>query len=277
MGVYHLIDIVIKIDYQFDTYYANNLYRYASTEEPTHFIVTHLEIPKLTLPLKKKTLKKRFFEDDLYEYVLFVDDDEVSLNLIKRRKDFKEYHIYLNKDQQNLEGIEYTIHQMVFMEMALNRGFLPIHASAFTYKNKAILISAPSGTGKSTLSKRMQTLFDFPIINDDKPLLRLEQNTIYVYSSPFSGKEALNENIKLPLGLIVFLEHGKNTFRAISKKEAINEILKNVFRPKEDSLWNVALDIASRLIIEEKIIAYKASNDNEAAEGLLTHLKGMNL
>ena len=74
------------------------------------------------------------------------------------------------------------------MEMALNCGFIPIHASAFEYKNKAILITAPSGVGKSTLGSRMYNLYNLPIINDDKPLLRVENDCVWFILLRFPEK-----------------------------------------------------------------------------------------
>lgn len=277
MKVYNIIGINLLLDNKFDDFYKDNLEKYRVDEKPTHFIYTHLDIPKLDLPVIKKTKKKRFYEDEDYDYVLFVSDDEVPLNLIKRKKDFKRYEIYLNKDQENIAGIEYTIHQMLFMEMALNCGFIPIHASAFEYKNKAILITAPSGVGKSTLGSRMYNLYNLPIINDDKPLLRVENDCVLVYSSPFSGKESKNINTVLPLGLIVFLERGNNKIKYITAKEAINEISRNIFRPNELELWDIFVDIANRTIKDNMLIKYEASNTDEAAEVLYKYLKEINL
>ncbi len=277
MNVYNIIGINILIDNKFDDFYKDNLEKYKIDAEPTHFIYTHLNIPKLNLPVIKQTKKKRFYEDEDYDYVLFVDDNLVPLNLIKRKKDFKKYEIYLNKDQENIAGIEYTIHQMLFLEMALNCGFLPIHASAFEYKNKAILITAPSGVGKSTLGSRMYNLYNLPIINDDKPLLRVENDEILVYSSPFSGKESKNINTVIPLGLIVFLERGNNKVKYITAKEAINEISRNIFRPNELELWDIFVDIANRTIKDNMLIKYEASNSDEAAEVLYKYLKEINL
>ena len=273
VNVYKLIGLNVAINYQFNLFYKKNIDNYKTDEEPTHFINTFLYIPKIDLPIVKQTRKKRFYEDDQFDYVSFVDDKNNILNIIKRKKDFKQYDIYINPTQENLAGLEYTIHQMVFMEMALNHGFIPIHSSAFNYKDKAVLITAPSGVGKSTLSNRMHKLYNLDIINDDKPLLRLENDNIYVYSSPFSGKEAKNINTILPLGLIVFLKRGENKLKFIHEKEAINELVKNVFRPNENDLWDLFIDIANRTINEEKIIQFEASNSDEAAQTLYTYLK----
>ncbi len=274
---YKMINLNILIDYVFDRFYKNNLDAYITSEKAEYFIYTHLtdQVIKPNLEIVKKTNKKAFFVDEFYRYVLFYNDNKIPVILIKKRKDLKEYHIYLDQKRQSpLDGIEYTIHQMIFMEMALSRGFLPIHASAFVFENKAILVSGPSGIGKTTLAKRMNNLFGYPILNDDKPLLRIENDLVVVYGSPFSGKESLNFNAVYPLGKLLFIEKGeKNEFIMISLKMAINEILKNIFRPENEDIWNLATDIATRIIKEDKIIKYACKNDNSAGYILQKYLK----
>lgn len=277
MATYHMIDTTIEINYIFDRYYKDNLESYITKQNPIYIINTYLvdEIDVPNLKIINQTVRKKFFQDDLHDYALFHLPDKTPIILIKRQKDFKKYDIYLNKHKQSpLDGIEYTIHQTVFMEIALSRGFLPLHASAFLYKNKAILISGPSGTGKTTLSSRMNLLYGYEIINDDKPLLKVYDDQVYVYSSPFSGKEALNMNLNVPLGYIVFIAQGsENKFYPLTEKEAINELLRNMFRPDNAAIWDIALDVSSRVIHEEKMIRYACLNENSAGHTLENYLK----
>ena len=51
---------------------------------------------------------------------------------------------------KNPAETEYVLLGVMFMEIAMKEGYLPIHASAIRYKEQAILFSAPSKTGKST-------------------------------------------------------------------------------------------------------------------------------
>lgn len=276
MRTYKMIGLNILIDYKFDTFYTGNIEAYLTLDKPEYFIYTHLvdsiDMPKL--PLKNKTDKRTFYENETYEYVVYHNQKEEPLTLIQRRKDYKEYHIYLNQlTQAPLDGIEYTIHQMVFMEIAVEKGFTPIHSSAFTYHKKAYLISAPSGVGKTTLSKRMAKLYGSDIINDDKPLLKIVNDEIFVYSSPFSGKEAKNQNTIYPLGSIIFLEQSlRNEFRVLSNNEAINHLLKNTFRPDKKDLWENSITVMNKLIEDNKIVLYQCVNDNSSGVALKEYL-----
>ena len=70
-----------------------------------------------------------------------------------------------------------------------------LHSSCVVYEDKAYLFSAPCGTGKSTHTQIW--LKRFPgayILNDDKPAIRIMEDGVYAFGTPFSGKTDLNVN-----------------------------------------------------------------------------------
>ncbi len=100
------------------------------------------------------------------------------------------------------------------------------HAAAFSWKGKAYLLTAPSGTGKTTQLKHWISLHgdEITVINGDKPVLCADGNgNIMVCSSPWKGKERWgNENITAPLAGIVVLEQGKeNSIRKLTVRESV--------------------------------------------------------
>jgi hypothetical protein len=100
------------------------------------------------------------------------------------------------------------------------------------------LFSAPSGTGKSTHTNLWQQIFGEDravIVNDDKPVLRLEAGDIYVYGTPWSGKSRLNNNLRVPLGAIIFLSQAKeNRIRRLDNKEALRLLIYQSQHPGGD-------------------------------------------
>ena len=48
------------------------------------------------------------------------------------------------------------------------------------------------------------------IINDDKPAIRLVNGNIYIYGTPFSGEDDINENEKARLKAISFINKSEN-------------------------------------------------------------------
>lgn len=66
------------------------------------------------------------------------------------------------------------------------------HGVALLWKERAWIITGPSGVGKTTQLRQWQKLFEdeFELISGDKPILEYrEYETIWVHPSPWNGKE----------------------------------------------------------------------------------------
>lgn len=113
-----------------------------------------------------------------------------------------------------------------FFTCLLDYNGMYLHSSAVGWKGRAYLFSAPSGTGKSTHTQMWKQLYgenSVVSINDDRPPLRFVENRWYAYGAPWSGKENINTNVKLPLGGICFLQRGpENKIRRATSLEAIS-------------------------------------------------------
>jgi hypothetical protein len=105
---------------------------------------------------------------------------------------------------------------------------LMLHASAVAYRGRAYLFSGNSGVGKSTHTQLWQQVFgkDAQVFNDDKPALRYPDGQWFAYGTPWSGKNGININLKVPLAGICFLEQGReNRIDLLSPQEAISHVL----------------------------------------------------
>lgn len=105
---------------------------------------------------------------------------------------------------------------------------LMLHAAAVEYEGKAYLFSGPSTVGKSTHTRLWRQLLGDGVnfINDDKPALRRIDGKWFAYGTPWCGKDGVNQNKKVPLAGICFLQQGKqNRICRLSEKEAMIRIL----------------------------------------------------
>jgi esterase/lipase len=155
---------------------------------------------------------------------------------------------------------------VIFLEISMREGFLPIHASAILYQNQAILFSAPSQTGKSTHANLWKQVYpDIEYINDDKPLLKVIDEKIMVFGSPIAGQKAINTNQHAPLKSIIFLSQGKtNTMKRASTDEALSLLMKNMLRPSDEENWNKALKTIECIVNTIPIYTLDATKDEEA-------------
>ena len=106
-------------------------------------------------------------------------------------------------------------------------GRIVFHAVSFIWKDLAWLITASSGTGKSThycLWKLLCPDAD-QIINGDKPIVYMENDQVFVTSSPWTGKENMSQRLTAKLGGIIFLEQAKiNEIRRLTVHESAGKI-----------------------------------------------------
>ncbi len=111
-----------------------------------------------------------------------------------------------------------------------------IHGSAVAVDGEGYVFVAPSGTGKSTHVRLWRKMFGSRavMINDDKPLLKCDEESVIVCGSPWDGKHHLSTNSSVPLKAICFLERGKeNHIESIAATEGFMPMLKAIYHSKE--------------------------------------------
>lgn len=138
------------------------------------------------------------------------------------------------------EMVEYNYTFTQFLQQILERGGLCFHASAVAVDGQAVLFSADSGTGKSTQARLWQQYLSqqhqVVRINDDKPVLRVGEDGVWAYGSPWSGKHAIHTNIKAPVKALVFLQQAaENRIRALTPQEAFDLVFPQTFCVKTDA------------------------------------------
>lgn len=145
---------------------------------------------------------------------------------------------------------------------------LVIHASALALDGKAYLFSAPSGVGKTTQTKLWQQLFPHAfIIDDDHPIIRLQDGLLMVHGTPFSGNSEENRNMKLPLAAITFLQQDvENWIRRADGKEAVDGLIQNISRTRKAEAASVKLMLMDRIAKDVLLCKMGCTIDQKAAE-----------
>lgn len=164
--------------------------------------------------------------------------------------------------------IEYIYTGAAFYEALLHFDGFMLHSSGVVKDGYAYLFSADPGTGKSTHTGLWQKYFGEDkalIINDDKPAIRMVDDKLYVYGTPWSGKTDKNINMRVPLGAIVFLERAEdNWVKRIQSSEAIPLILQQTIRPVEKSNMILLLDILDKVLRNTRVFRLGCNMSKEA-------------
>lgn len=160
----------------------------------------------------------------------------------------KQFHEKYNR--LSIGDAEYMYFGSKYYSYLITRGGLLLHSSCVVYNGYSYLFSAPSGTGKSTHTQLWLKKFeDAKILNDDKPAILIEEDGIYAYGTPFSGKTDLNLNEKYPIKGIIFLNRGEtNSICEMDVKKAIYSILSQTVRPTVSSYMDKVLDYIDTIV-----------------------------
>lgn len=84
-------------------------------------------------------------------------------------------------------------------------GGVVLHSSLIEWKGKAIVFTAPSGTGKSTQAELWHRCQGAEVINGDRSGLLIRDGAVIAEGVPFSGTSGICRKRSLPVAAIVYL------------------------------------------------------------------------
>lgn len=183
--------------------------------------------------------------------------------------DMIEQQINYYKDIMEGANLEYLWVGTAFNLKLLEYNGMYLHSSTVVVDGKAYSFSAPCRTGKSThTSLWLKMLGDRAyIINDDKAAFRKIDDKLYVFGTPFSGKNDINVNTSVELGGICFVEQSEtNLIERLSNDEALSLLISQTVRPSNPDRMILLCDFLDDLLKNIPIYKLKCNISLEAAE-----------
>lgn len=175
----------------------------------------------------------------------------------------------LKNPHLSLEDCEYLSTGGSFYRQLVRFHGIMLHASCVVVDGKAYLFSAPCGTGKSTHVQLWLQLFGEKayILNDDKPALRVLDGKVFVYGTPWSGKNDYSRNAKAELGGIAVVKRAaENSMRVLPAEEAVFALLNQTARSIHPELMNCLMDNIDAIVSAGKIYELSCNMDISAAK-----------
>lgn len=163
------------------------------------------------------------------------------------------------------------IFKHIGIELLLNmQDRLLLHSSFVKYKDRAILFSAPSGTGKSTQADLWKYYRGADVINGDRTALVKEENGWMAWGIPYAGSSRIYRNECAAMGALIVLRQGKeNQIRKIGGLEAFRCLYPelNVHHWDADYVKRATMQL-QKLISEVPIFLMECLPDQSAVEFL---------
>ena len=194
------------------------------------------------------------------------DFDQWDIAAEANKDDYEaDLQIVPNATEGYLESL--SIYRSIANQILDFNGFV-LHASVVEKDGCAYAFSAKSGTGKTTHSRIWTERFpDARIINGDKPLVRFIDGKLYIYGTPWCGKENYQVNTRAPLKAVCFIERSDtNSIEPINKADAVSRIFHQLLIPKDPVKLNKLLDLVDGFIDVVPAYLLKCNMEQEAAE-----------
>ena len=145
-----------------------------------------------------------------------------------------------------------------------------LHSSFIKYQDKAILFTAPSGTGKSTQADLWEKYENAEIINGDRTGIRNMDGKWTAYGLPIAGSSGIYKNKKAEISHIIVLKQGKeNKLTKLSPREAFIKLYSETLvhtwdKEFQENIINMITDVVQNVGIYQ----YECLPDKSAVEFL---------
>lgn len=143
------------------------------------------------------------------------------------------------------------------------------HSSAIAVDGKGYLLTAPSGTGKSTHARLLKELLGDRLvyINDDKPIIRLTDGKFYVYGTPWNGKHHLDTNARAEIKAICEIKRGtENSIVRLAPKDMLAVAFNQTLRPETEEDMDKYLTLLDKLLNSVELFRLYCNVSEEAAK-----------
>ena len=154
-------------------------------------------------------------------------------------------------------------------------GVFQFHGSAICLDGEAYVFTAASGTGKSTHTRLWRETFGDRVwmINDDMPYLRIFDDCVRAYGTPWDGKHHLSRNGSAPVKAIAWLRRGEeNHIERLPKETAFTVVMKETFR-LPDKAWYLRMMGQIKTVLDR--IPFYRLRCNMEPEAVQVAVRGM--
>ena len=161
-------------------------------------------------------------------------------------------------------------------EKMLDHDTLLFHGSCVAVDGEGYIFAASSGTGKSTHTRLWREYLGerAVMVNDDKPLIRVDKLGATVFGTPYNSKHRLGSDIAVPLkALCVLTRSEKNHIEPVTRKEIYAALVQQTYRPADSIKMMKTMSLIDALADNVKLYRLGCNMDIEAAKVVYEGMK----
>ena len=167
-------------------------------------------------------------------------------------------------------GVPFVLDCLDILHLAAEAGGFAFHCSYVEHQGKAILFTAPCGTGKTTQAELWRQYRSARIVNGDRAVIRWDGERLLAEGIPYCGSSTYCENASLPIGAVVYLAQAPVTsIRRLRGFEAFSRLWEGVNVHTWDRKdMEQASDVVQRLASQIPIYYMPCTPDESAVIAL---------
>ena len=173
-------------------------------------------------------------------------------------------------------GVHFVLDCVDMLHLAAEAEGFVLHCSYVEHNGKAILFTAPCGTGKTTQAELWHKYRGARIVNGDRALIRWDGEKLLAEGIPYCGSSTYCEKASLPVEAVVYLAQAPRTsIRPLGGYEAFSRIWEGVNVHTWDRRdLERASEAAQRLASTVPIFYLPCTPDESAVTALEQALEG---
>ena len=219
--------------------------------------------PVRSVYTSSKGLETRVLDFEGEPYAICKDIPQVKLQLFLAKFCLSDGNIIIST---------YFLESLMMERYMMMCGGMVLHSSFIVHNNKAILFTAPSGTGKSTQASLWERYAGAEVINGDRSVVWYDdrQHRFMASGLPFCGSSGINKVRTVPLQSVVFISQApENDARPMSVAVAARKL----FGEMSINKWNVAfvekaLELIDRLVTTVTMVRLECNMEEGAVDAL---------
>ncbi len=221
--------------------------------------------------LADKNNCSEFLSEDETDYLIRViptdSDDEIRAQVKREGNVISRFIKKKYADAQNIASILASSDAALLFPK--HDAFI-LHASYIIIGGKAILFTAPSGTGKSTQARFWKDERGAEIVNGDRVLVTRRDGVFYANGIYACGTSGISHNRTAPIEAVILLEQGEeNEINKIPSRKLFLRILcECTYDIKDLEQYVKITELVSDMINSLPTLCYRCKKSPEAVEAL---------
>lgn len=228
-----------------------------------------------------RTLSESYIADSDSDSSFYATNDGYLYSIVSRGENQRPALFYIDSttniaitDIKPMDSISLAVLRfgiwVMFGTVLLKHNAVAIHSSVIVAESQGVLFLGESGTGKSTHTRLWrENIEGARLLNDDSPIVRIVDNEVRVYGSPWSGKTPCYKNEVYPMaGLCRLSQAPHNRITRLSNLMAIGALLPScppVFA-HDGALQDMICTIVGEIVRGTKCYHLECLPNKEASE-----------